>query len=166
MLKMFLISFAGMIQRIQSIFMALAAVWAILMIIVDPVYFEMIASDKMYELKGQGLFLLSDIEPQLSSYPVLALLALLAIVPMGAILRFKDRKLQMKLMRLNMILALGFIGLAVFYIDRSQALIGEETDIIPSIWFYTSAVPILFSILANRFIKKDEDLVKAADRLR
>ena len=146
--------------------MALAAIWAIVMIIVDPVYFEMLASDKLYLLQGQGLFIFGDQDPQLSSYPVLALLALLAIIPMGAILRFKDRKFQMKLMRLNMILSLGFIGLAVFYIDRSQALIGEETDIAPSIWFYTSVLPILFSFLANRFIKKDDEMVRAADRLR
>lgn len=165
-LRGFLISFADMIQRIQSIFMGLAAVWAVAMVILDPVYFEMVASDTMYELKGQGLFLITELEPQLSSYPVLAVLALLAIIPMGAILRFKDRKLQMKLMRLNMLLALGFVGLAVFYIDRSQNLIGEETDITPSVWFYSVAIPIIFSFLANRFIKKDDDMVRSADRLR
>lgn len=146
--------------------MALAAIWAVVMIAVDPVYFELVASDSMFVIKGQGLYTVGAFEPQLTSYPVIAVLALLAVIPMGAILRFKNRKLQMKLMRLNMILALGFIGLAVFYIDRSQTLIGEETDILPSIWFYSSALPILFSFLANRFIKKDEDLVKAADRLR
>ena len=146
--------------------MALAAIWAVVMIVVDPVYFEMVTDDTMYLIKGQGLSILGTSELKLTSYPVLAILALLAIIPMGAILRFKYRKLQMKLMRLNMILALGFIGLAVFYIDRSQSLIGEETDILPSIWFYSTALPILFSFLANRFIQKDEDLVKAADRLR
>jgi hypothetical protein len=161
-----LISFAGMIQRIQSIFMLLAAAWPITMIIVDPVYFEMLGSDKQYLLKGQGLFLVGDAQSILSSYPVIAILALLAIIPLGSILRFKFRKLQMKLMRLNLLLALGFVGLAVFYIDRSQNLIGEETDITPSIWFYTIALPIIFSFLANRFIKKDEDLLKSADRLR
>lgn len=146
--------------------MGLAAAWSVVMIIADPVFFEMVSSDRMFELKSQGLFMISDLQPQLSSYPVLAVLALLAIIPMGAILRFKDRKLQMKLMRLNMLLALGFIGLAVFYIDRSQNLIGEETDITPSIWFYSVAIPIICSFLANRFIKKDDDMVRSADRLR
>ena len=159
-------SFASMIQRIQSIFMALCSVWAITMILVDPIYFTLLSSDNLYNLKGLGLFLSGDVAPQITSYPVIGVLALLGVLPIGAMLRFKNLKLQMKLMRLNMLLGLAFITLTVFYIDRSQILIGEETETTPSFWFLSSVMPIIFSVLAIRFMKKDENLLKAADRLR
>lgn len=146
--------------------MAIAVIWAILMIILDPVLFELTGNDMAFRLTNMGLFSLADQQPLLTSYPLIGVLLACVIVPLFAVFKFKDRKLQIKLMRFAMILQLGYLALVVFYMDRSQGIIGEETDLTPTLWVYSIIVPIACSFLAGRAIKKDDDMVRAADRLR
>jgi hypothetical protein len=81
------------------------------------------------------------------------------------LLGYKNRQRQFVLNRLNIILNFILIGLFVY---RSLNLSGEVTEVISEkgIGMFLPIVSILFLILANRAIKKDEDLVKSVDRLR
>ena len=155
-----------MIQRIQSLFLALAALWAITIIIVNPVLLSLTASNAVYELKNLGLFTMGVGGSQMNTYPLIIALALCLVVPAFAIFKFRDRKFQMKIVRLCTIVQLAYVVLVVFYIDRANTLIGEETDVAASPWVYTVLIAIVSSFLANRFIKKDDNLIRAADRLR
>jgi len=87
--------------------------------------------------------------------------ALLALV---SIFSFKNRKSQFMLGRLNQILNLILLG---FFVYRILNASGEANDVSEKgVAIFLPVISIVFLILSNRAIKKDEDLVKSVDRLR
>ena len=79
---------------------------------------------------------------------------------------FKKRKVQLKLNRLIFLLTIGLLVFLYFEADKAVELFnsGQNPLYKASIYFAVAALPLLF--LANRGIKKDEDLVKSLDRIR
>ena len=86
--------------------------------------------------------------------------ALLSII---TIFLFKNRQLQFVLGRLNIILNLILLGLFVYH---SLSVSGEVATSEKGIGMFLPIFSIVFLVLANKAIKKDEDLVKSVDRLR
>ncbi len=86
-----------------------------------------------------------------------------AALSLVTIFLYKNRKLQFVLCRLNMILNLILLGLFVYH---SLNLPGGVATPEKGIGMFMPIFSIVFLVLANRAIKKDEDLVKSADRLR
>jgi len=76
---------------------------------------------------------------------------------------FKNRKLQFELNRFNIIFNLILLGVFVY---RMLNLSGEMEVSEKGIGVILPIISIVFLVLANRAIKKDEDLVKSVDRLR
>ncbi|RXG22616.1 putative protein DUF4293 [Leeuwenhoekiella aequorea] len=136
-----------MIQRIQSIYLFLAALVSAGLLFAIPVYTTaegnlVYAVDK---LELVGLFFGS------------ALLSLITIF------FFKNRKLQFVLGRLNIILNFILLGVLVY---QSQILSGGAAAPEKGIGMLIPIISIVFIALANKAIKRDEDLVKSVDRLR
>ncbi|UNY99049.1 DUF4293 domain-containing protein [Zhouia spongiae] len=86
-----------------------------------------------------------------------------AVLAVISIFAYKKRKNQFVLNRLNMILNLFLLG---FFVYRSLSLSGETVVSEKGIGMLLPIVSIVLLVLANRAIKKDEDLVKSVDRLR
>lgn len=86
--------------------------------------------------------------------------ALLAVV---SIFSYKKRQNQFVINRLNMILNFIIIGLLVYH---SLNLPGGSTDSEKGIGMFLPIFSIVFLALANKAIKRDEDLVKSVDRIR
>lgn len=86
-----------------------------------------------------------------------------AVLSLISIFSFKNRKSQFMLGRLNIIL--NFILLGVF-VYQSLNLSGEADVSEKGIGILLPIFSIVFLVLANKAIKKDEDLVKSVDRLR
>jgi succinate-acetate transporter protein len=86
-----------------------------------------------------------------------------AVLAVWALLLFKNRKNQFVVNRLNMILNLFLLG---FFVYRSLNLSGGTAVSEKGIGMLIPVFSIVFLVLANRAIKKDEDLVKSVDRLR
>ncbi len=81
-----------------------------------------------------------------------------------SILSFKKRQNQFVIGRLNIILNLILLGLFVY---RSLNLSGETVMVSEKgIGMFLPIGAIVLLVLANKSIKKDEDLVKSVDRLR
>jgi len=81
-----------------------------------------------------------------------------------SIISYKKRQNQFVIGRLNIILNLILLGLFVY---RSLNLSGETVEVSEKgIGMFLPIVAIVFLVLANKAIKKDEDLVKSVDRLR
>jgi ABC-type polysaccharide transport system permease subunit len=80
-----------------------------------------------------------------------------------SIISFKKRQNQFVMNRLNIILNLILLGLFVY---RSLNLSGETVVSEKGIGMFLPIVAIVLLVLANKAIKKDEDLVKSVDRLR
>jgi hypothetical protein len=94
---------------------------------------------------------------------VFALFLVSAFFSILSISRFKNRKSQFMLGRLNIILNFILLGLFVY---QSLNLSGETVVSEKGIGIFLPIVSIVFLALANKAIKKDEDLVKSVDRLR
>lgn len=98
----------------------------------------------------------------------LAVLAFLSTsVAVGSIASFRSRMKQMRLNFLNTVLMITTLGISIYLIlyqgipmfeERIQGRFGYG--------LYAIIIAMLTNTLANRFIMKDEKLVRSADRLR
>lgn len=86
-----------------------------------------------------------------------------ALISLVTIFMFKNRKLQFVLDRLNILLNFFLLGVFVYW---SLSLPGEVDISEKGIGMFLPIISIVFLVLANKAIKKDEDLVKSVDRLR
>jgi hypothetical protein len=86
-----------------------------------------------------------------------------SILSFTIIFQYKNRKLQMNLVRLNILINFLLLGIIVYHV---QNLSGETIVSEKGIGSFLPVVTIFLLVFANRFIKKDEDLVKSVDRLR
>ncbi|SFN88288.1 protein of unknown function [Bizionia echini] len=136
-----------MLQRIQTLYLMLAAIVSGGLIFV----FELWTTPQ-----GVKIFA-ADINYILALFLGSALLSVLSIF------RFKSRKSQFMLGRLNIILNFILLGLFVY---QSLNLSGETVVSEKGIGIFLPIVTIVLLALANKAIKKDEDLVKSVDRLR
>ena len=76
---------------------------------------------------------------------------------------FKNRKLQFVIGRLTILINLILLGLLIYV---SLTLPGEAAVSEKGIGMFVPILAVLLLVLANKAIKKDEDLVKSVDRLR
>jgi peptidoglycan/LPS O-acetylase OafA/YrhL len=97
----------------------------------------------------------------LKAIPVLFLTS--AALAFVAIFLFKNRKLQFVIGRLTILINLILLGLLMYV---SLTLPGEAAVSEKGIGMFVPILAVLLLVLANKAIKKDEDLVKSADRLR
>ncbi|WP_375325153.1 DUF4293 domain-containing protein [Flagellimonas sp. GZD32] len=136
-----------MIQRIQTFFLLVVG----LISGVLPFFLNL-----WVEVNGKEVFAQDEVLVSLAFY-VVTVLAVVSIV------MYKKRQNQFVVNRLNMILNLFLLG---FFVYRSLSLSGETVVSEKGIGMLIPVFSIVFLVLANRAIKKDEDLVKSVDRLR
>lgn len=136
-----------MIQRIQTLYLLVAlGISAGLIFVFD-----------LYTNENQELVFAKD------NYLYLGLFLGSALLSLISIFSYKNRKSQFVLGRLNIIL--NFILLGVF-VTQSLNLSGETDVSEKGIGMILPIFSIVFLVLANKAIKKDEELVKSVDRLR
>jgi hypothetical protein len=138
-----------MIQRIQTVYLLLTFVITGVLMFFIP----------LWTLNtGKAFYFVQD-----QVYTIL--LALSTMLTIVSIISFKKRQNQFVMNRLNIILNLILLGLFVY---RSLNLSGETANAVSEkgIGMFLPIVAIVLLVLANKAIKKDEDLVKSVDRLR
>ena len=130
-----------MIQRVQSLFFFFSAICLITIVYTFPVL-----------QNTEEYFLLSEY------FPLVRLAILLsAALSLFAIFQFKNRKRQMWIAAISrFMITIAVFTLVFFYRGEEQFGLGMILMLIPFITLYA----------ANFFIKKDEKLVKSADRIR
>lgn len=155
-----------MIQRIQTLFLFL--VFAISV----AAFFFPIASfwGQFYSVKLTVLGV-QEFTPYDVAWPdtifLTAMLGLIGFLAFMTIFLYKRRMLQVRLIRFNLLLNVGYVALIFFYyVPELEAITDITADYISEPGIYLSLASVLFLVLANRFINKDEKLVRSADRLR
>ncbi len=89
------------------------------------------------------------------------LLSLVATgIAMYALLRYDRRRLQLRLGVLNAFVLAILLGLSLYLLIQGQ----KDTQIL--VGLLLPAVALVSNLLANHYIRKDEKLVKNADRIR
>ena len=100
---------------------------------------------------------------------MLAILCSLCIVLSGvAFGMFKRRQVQVKLSQLLLLIQVGFLVAIFFTVDGTVTSLPQlENPVVHySVGAYLALIPLVFIFLAIKAIKKDEALVRAADRIR
>jgi len=161
-----------MIQRIQSVFLFLVSLVTITAILVPMHYLSI--SIQMEEgnsaisaigLVQQVVAVDNEIDKTTDYYKVGAL-AIIGIIAFTTIFLYKNRALQMRLVRLNIIASFLFaLGMAYFVYNYFNTIQVIDYSIKPA-GCITIASILLLNILALKFIRKDDELVKSADRFR
>ena len=137
-----------MLQRIQTIYLLLAFIATGVLPFFIPLW-------TMNDGK-EFLFMQNQV--------YVGLLGLSTTLTLVSIVSYKKRQNQFVMGRLNIILNLILLGLFVY---RSLNLSGETATVSEKgIGMFLPIVAIVLLVLANKAIKKDEDLVKSVDRLR
>ncbi|MBK7852926.1 MAG: DUF4293 domain-containing protein [Bacteroidetes bacterium] len=149
-----------MIQRIQSLFLLGVIVLSVLLYFL-PVYgFSELAqvsadsapSGPIKDLTIANNTLLMIINGAIAAFSLLA------------IFLYKNRSLQMRICRLNILLTSVLMVLLYFAADTLSSGMNQQIH-----FRYGAYLPffvILFLFLANYNIRKDDELVRSADRLR
>lgn len=140
-----------MIQRIQTIWLLMASTLGLV-----SLKTSFFSGHRINDAAKEMIFVTG-------SYNILLITATTAVVFISliAIFMFKDRKLQLKMCIISILLSIGTIGL---YFWQKQSFISEESSITLTA-IIPAAIPIIL-FLAVRRIWKDEKLVKSVDRLR
>ena len=136
-----------MIQRIQTIYLLLAA----------GVSSGLIFVLHLWTNNDEMLIFAKD------EYLYLGLFLGSALLSLISIFSYKNRKLQFVLGRLNIILNFILLGFFVYQLLMPP---GESNISEKGVGIFIPILSIVLLVLANKAIKKDEDLVKSVDRLR
>jgi|TARA_R110002020_G_scaffold182037_2_gene377340 hypothetical protein len=136
-----------MLQRIQTVYLIISA------LIMGALYIWFPAVQN-----ETGVVILDRSEPLVFGL-IFGSIALTVI----SILSFKKRQRQFVFNRLNIILNFVLLGVFVY---RSLTISGETLVSEKGIGVLLPVISIVFLVLANKAIKRDEDLVKSVDRLR
>jgi ABC-type spermidine/putrescine transport system permease subunit II len=160
-----------MIQRIQTLFLLAITIFMIISLFV-PMWNstnlntgekrELTAfSLKSYQVSETG----QEIETGTKSSIYIALLAIAAAAVSGfSITRYQNRLTQMKLGALNSLLMAGVLLSALYLTYSSEQEIEQQGNYL--LGFFLPGAGLVCNILANRFIRRDEMLVRSVDRLR
>lgn len=102
------------------------------------------------------------IQPE-DNWETLLFFGISALLSFSAVFLFKNRKLQMRLNGVNIILNILLIGYLAYSLST---LPGGFSDSEKGIGLLVPFASIILLFIANRFIQKDEKLVKSVDRFR
>lgn len=151
-----------MIQRKQSLFLLFAGVLIFLMYKIPVATFAV--GDAIYQLFACHILNPETGASVISVVPMAVLPVLSAVLSLIAVFKFKNRKLQMQIGKINLLVLFTLIVVEGIYFLRLQTIL--ETTGKPG---FSAIIPLLAIVLvfmANKAIKKDDDLIKSADRIR
>ena len=156
-----------MIQRIQTLFLFIASL-AVGLIFAFPIssYYGDMHTFKLTLLGIQNL--VPDSESIFQTYftlPLITFVLLLCVLPIITIFQFKNRKRQLKIIKVNILAnILLIVGIFLIY----SKLILSQVDVIEeySTGAFLPLFSLVFLIMAFRGVKKDDELIRSSDRLR
>ena len=144
-----------MIQRIQTLYLTIA----ILVMSILPIYLSIWKNLDAVDIYVYDL--LNSDSWMFKSLPIL--FGLSVLISLITIFKFKNRQTQFVLGRLNILTNFIMLVLLVIHLQNlsGEILISEK-----GIGSTLPLITIVLLVLANKAIKKDEDLVKSVDRIR
>jgi len=153
-----------MIQRIQSIFLLLAGALGIAALFLPLSHF--------YE----GFRFPVNVESMMQNYPFMitgGLLKVAALISLVAIFLFRNRKRQINIVRIAQLLLVGLIGYAIYMFypftgwQNINTLLPAAQKYVTQHWaFWMPLAMLVFNAIGIFYIRKDDKLVRSANRLR
>ncbi|HPE33846.1 MAG TPA: DUF4293 domain-containing protein [Bacteroidales bacterium] len=160
-----------MIQRIQSFYLLLVVVAGILLFFLPlATYLSELGVYRfyLYGIKDMVHDPFGEPNPSLFSYwfgiPLSAVQGLIVLVGVITIFQYRKRLLQIRLNRLNIFLQVILVGGIFFFSNMIESKVLATADY--GIGNVLPLISIILLFLANNGIRKDEKLIRSADRLR
>tara|TARA_B100000401_G_scaffold427356_1_gene358859 strand:+ start:2110 stop:2562 length:453 start_codon:yes stop_codon:yes gene_type:complete len=150
-----------MIQRIQSLYLLLAALVQVLF--ATGTYFTYKLLDITYSVTGSGVFN-SDGEKTSGDMKTLILGIGISVLAVICIFLFKNRKQQIKLSRIGGLLTMAeIVFIIISYFNTKEV---AESGLSFGYVVFILPISTLFFFLAAKAIKKDDELIRSVDRIR
>ncbi|MEJ7643291.1 MAG: DUF4293 domain-containing protein [Chryseolinea sp.] len=147
-------------QRIQTVFLVIVII-GVLVTLIFPIW---TINSNGEQTVLTGFYLLKGNVYQYTPYAITAMLAIAsATLALIQITKYKSRVTQMKMGALNSFFLVGVCGSAYWFSSQLIKLMGPGQY---GLGMWLPAIAILANLLANRFIRKDEKLVRDSNRLR
>lgn len=155
-----------MIQRIQSVFLLITAM-ALAVFLGTNTYTKVISSSEMVGLNPYQVFhKVGEIATGKPTYYIAVMAVISILVAIFTIFQYRNRLRQTLFVSVNALLMVITLGVSVYHIvkdARPMSAGGEETF---DVGFFALIVAMISNVVANWFIRKDEKLVRSADRMR
>ena len=154
-----------MIQRIQTIYLLIAAVMMAIFLFVP--FAQFFTPDALYRFDAMGIQTIGDPATALSTstWGAFILIALTAIISFIAIFMYNNRPLQMKMCIINVFFLITVYIVIFLYILTVKDDLQAES-IVYSPYLIFPLVALMLDSIAFKAILKDEKLIRAADRIR
>ena len=161
-------NYNAMLQRFQTVFLILV-VLSMIATLFFPIWTKADAStETLIKLTAfERTTEVAGVETQSKTTFYIALLALAAAASAAiSVSKFKNRLLQIKLGALSSFLMAALLLTCLYLANEAEQQINPTEQGSYVLGFFLPAAGLMFNLLANRFIRRDEMLVKSADRLR
>ena len=147
-----------MIQRIQTIFMAIIAFLCGIMM-----YLNLVSISFGNQTYDMTVWNIKNVD--ISTWPIGVLNIIIFALTVISIFLYKKRIIQIRLNTLNILLSIGIYLLILFY----YLMINKYQKEVTFTWHFIITIPfinIVLSYLAIRFIGKDEAMIRSLNHLR
>ncbi len=154
-----------MIQRIQSVYFFIAFLLVSIPLI-GLTFFSYSLNKVEYHITAFGIE--NTLNPEVTKKGYFVLIMLIAVLLLGAIFFFKNRKRQIMLSWLALILNLSTTAwiITMSIGDSMSCTKCESADIVPRIGLFLFSSAFIFILLGYNGVKKDKKLVDSLNRLR
>ncbi len=158
-----------MIQRIQSVFLLLLALAMMSVAVLplwaktDPTSHTDLVLTAFHLFRGPSSNAGTTVA---STWPIGALALATAATAFYAIFQYRRRSVQLMLGSLILLLIVGTLGAAFLYSNRADQSLNVKMEGHFLTGFYLPTLALVLNLLASRYIRRDEQLVRSMDRLR
>ncbi len=164
-----------MIQRVQTLFL-LGVIICMSMVAVFPIW-EKSNSETGIKYTMDAFYWQEyhinkndpdvwDLTVNQPMYYLVGLSAIVCLIALYSIFQFNTRIFQIKLGAINAFLMMAYIATATYFIYQGESKMDLEMRGIFKPGYFLPLGGMIFNSMANRFIKKDEDLIRSVDRIR
>ena len=158
-----------MIQRIQTVYLSLAFI-ALALLFAFPLA-QFFAENGAYIFSVTGLKNMVPGDPPAFNpiifLPLIIVAVGIALLSLFTIFQYKSRSFQVKLTNIGVLSSIALImGIFFLYIPMIEKKINIVPDYSKAFGIYLPLLALVFLVMANRAIKRDDKLVRSADRLR
>jgi len=158
-----------MIQRIQTLYLSLAFI-AMALLFAFPLA-QFLSDHGAFIFSVRGLKNMVPGDPNAFNpmifLPILIVAVGIALLTLFTIFQYKNRMFQIKLTNIGVLSSIALImGIFFLYIPMIEKKINIIPDYSKAYGIYMPLIALVFMVMANRAIKRDDKLVRSADRLR
>lgn len=156
-----------MIQRIQTVYLIIAGILLAIPVMLELSLATVVIDGGEYRLSPVTASLVTDAftDKVFGSFTIAAAFALSLFLTVYAVMQYKNRKFQMRLVQLALFLQ-PVIGVVVFFYADKLAQLAEGGTVNYQPVLAVLVINVVLYVLALKGIKKDDELVRSADRLR